>query len=41
MPDGRVRLKDIDITKLDYGTVRVITFDSPHAKKWPPSWLRL
>jgi hypothetical protein len=34
------KLKDIDITQLDYGTVRVIRFDTPHAKKWPPSWLR-
>ena len=41
LPPHVDKLKDIDLDKLDYSTVRVITFDTPHSKKWPPSWLRL
>lgn len=41
LPPHVDKLKDIDISTLDYSKVRVIKFDSPHAKKWPPAWLRL
>ncbi len=33
-------LAGIDVTKLDYGNVRVVHFDAEQTRRWPPSWLR-